>query len=59
MRSARAIFLFTGVALLATNALVRSVPADDICPNARSQAALFVVRNRYARRHHAAILLKG
>ena len=30
MRSARAIFLFAAIFLLATNAFVRSVPADDV-----------------------------
>ena len=34
MRSARAVFLFTAVALLATNAFVRSVPADDLSEHA-------------------------
>src|SRR5580700_823171 len=34
MRSARAIFLFTAVVLLATNAFVRSVPADDLSEHA-------------------------
>src|SRR5258707_7826391 len=34
MRSARAIFLFTVVFLLATNLLVRTVPADDIAARA-------------------------
>src|ERR1700693_4048922 len=34
MRSARAVFLFTVVFLLATNALVRTVPADDIATRA-------------------------
>jgi membrane dipeptidase len=34
MRPARAIFLFTVVFLLATNALVRTVPADDISTRA-------------------------
>src|ERR1700719_3221213 len=34
MRPARAIFLFTVVFLLATNALVRTIPADDIAARA-------------------------
>ena len=34
MRSARAVFLFTAIFLLATNALVRTVPADDIATRA-------------------------
>jgi membrane dipeptidase len=34
MRSARAVFLFTAVFLLATNAFVRSVPADDLAERA-------------------------
>ena len=34
MRSARAVFLFAAVFLLATNALVRTVPADDIATRA-------------------------
>jgi len=34
MRSARAIFLFAAIFLLATNAFVRSVPADDLAERA-------------------------
>jgi membrane dipeptidase len=34
MRSARAVFLFAAVFLLATNALIRTVPADDIATRA-------------------------
>src|ERR1700730_14096046 len=34
MRPARAIFLFTAVFLLATNAFVRTIPADDIAARA-------------------------
>src|SRR5277367_622045 len=48
MRSARAICLFTVLFLLATNALVRTVPADDIAERARKLHFSSIVLDTHA-----------